>query len=62
MNRLELRELCRLEIDRRIDRMHELCLNGKSKEATALYLEIQEWVVQNEELEVVSLEYISDIL
>jgi hypothetical protein len=37
-------------------------LNGKSKEATALYLEIQEWVVQNEELEVVSLEYISDIL
>lgn len=61
MNQLELRDLCKNEVDRRIDRMHELCLNGNSKDATALYLEIREWVV-DQQLEVVSLEYISDIL
>lgn len=61
MNRLELKNLCKNEVDRRIDRMHELCLNGNSKDATALYLEIREWVV-DKQLEVVSLEYISDIL
>lgn len=61
MNQLELKDLCKNEVDRRIDRMHELCLNGNSKDATALYLEIREWVV-DQQLEVVSLEYISDIL
>ena len=61
MNQLELKNLCKNEVDRRIDRMHELCLNGNSKDATALYLEIREWVV-DKQLEVVSLEYISDIL
>ncbi len=61
MNQLELKDLCKNEVDRRIDRMHELCLNGNSKDATALYLEIREWVV-DKQLEVVSLEYISDIL
>ena len=62
MNQIDLKNLCQNEIDRRIDRMHELCLNGQTKEATALYLEIQEWIVQDQELEVISLEYISDVL
>jgi hypothetical protein len=37
--------------------MHELCADGRSDDATALYLEIQEWVVQNENIEVMSLDY-----
>jgi hypothetical protein len=61
MNQVELRNFCANEIDRRIDRMHELCLNGRTKDATALYLEIQEWIV-DDQMNVVSLEYISDSL
>lgn len=62
MSQLQLMNLCKDEINHRIDRMHELCLNGKGKDATALYLEIREWVVDKESIEVTSLEDLSKLL
>jgi hypothetical protein len=61
MNKLELRNLCKKEIDDRIDRMHYLCSDGRSDDATALYLEIQEWVIESENIEVMSLDYITGL-
>jgi hypothetical protein len=46
-------------INNHIDRMHELCDCGKIKDAESVYSEIRDWVIQKENLEVLSLEYIS---
>jgi hypothetical protein len=39
--------------------MHDLCAEGRSNDAAALYAEIQDWVVNNTEIEVMSLDYIN---
>ncbi len=39
--------------------MHELCDEGRIKDAESVYGEIRDWVIQKENLEVLSLEYIS---
>jgi hypothetical protein len=57
MNQTQMKKMCQNQVDNIIDRMHELCADGRSDDATALYLEIQEWVVQNENIEVMSLDY-----
>jgi hypothetical protein len=41
--------------------MHELCADGRSSDAAALYAEIQDWIVNNTEIEVMSLDYINGI-
>lgn len=40
--------------------MHILCDEGRIQDAESVYSEIRNWVVQKENLEVLSLEYISD--
>jgi hypothetical protein len=39
--------------------MHELCDDGRIKDAESVYSEIRDWVIQKENLQVLSLEYIS---
>ena len=38
--------------------MHTLCEEGKFIDAQSVYSEIRDWVIQKENLEVLSLEYI----
>ena len=59
MNQLQLKRMCQLRVDSIIDRMHDLCAEGRSDDAKALYEEIQDWVVNNTEIEVMSLDYIN---
>ena len=54
--------MCQKQIDDVVDRMHYLCADGRSDDAAALYSEIQEWVVKKTEIEVMSLDYIEDML
>ncbi len=56
-----MRNICQKGVDDIIDRMHDLCADGRSDDAAALYAEIQDWVVQKTDLEVMSLEYIGDV-
>lgn len=39
--------------------MHELCDNSNVDDAKSVYEEIREWVIQKENLEVLSLDYIN---
>lgn len=59
MNQTELKKMCQKQIDDVVDRMHYLCADGRSIDAAALYSEIQEWVVKNTEIEVMSIDYIN---
>ncbi len=59
MNQLQLKQMCQQRVDSIIDRMHDLCAEGRSNDAAALYAEIQDWVVNNTEIEVMSLDYIN---
>lgn len=61
MNSVQMRNICQKGVDDIIDRMHDLCADGRSDDAAALYAEIQDWVVQKTDLEVMSLEYIGDV-
>jgi hypothetical protein len=56
-----MHNICQRGIDDIIDRMHDLCADGRSDDAAALYSEIQDWIVQKNELEVISLEYLGNI-
>ncbi len=59
MNNLKVKKVCNKLIEQHIDRMHELCDEGRIKEAESVYSEIRDWVIQKENLEVLSLDYIS---
>ena len=61
MNSIQLHQLCKEGVDNIIDRMHDLCAEGRAGDAAALYEEIQDWIIQKDELEVMSLEYINDV-
>jgi len=61
MNSVQMHNICQRGIDDIIDRMHDLCADGRSDDAAALYSEIQDWIVQKNELEVISLEYLGNI-
>jgi hypothetical protein len=50
--------MCQNIVDDVIDRMHDLCSEGRADDAAALYTEIQDWVVQKTDIEVMSLDYI----
>ena len=51
--------MCQVQVDNVIDRMHNLCAEGRSDDAKALYEEIRDWVVNNTEIEIMSLDYIN---
>lgn len=57
--KLHIKKMCNNIIDDRIDRMHTLCIEGNSKDAESVYSEIRDWVIQKENLEVLSLDYIN---
>ena len=61
MNRSQLKQMCQNHVDNVIDRMHDLCADGRSDDAAALYAEIQDWVVKRTDIEVMSLDYINGI-
>ena len=58
MNQAHMKRMCQTQVDNIIDRMHELCNEGRTDDAAALYAEIQDWVVQKTNIEVMSLDYI----
>jgi hypothetical protein len=58
MNPTQMQMLCQNRVDSIIDRMHELCAQGRTKDAQALYDEIRDWVVQKEDIQVLSLDYL----
>ena len=60
MNPTQMRNLCQKGIDDIIDRMHDLCADGRSDDAQALYDEIRDWVVKKYDIEVMSLEYLGE--
>ena len=62
MNQTQMRRMCQNRVDDIIDRMHDLCNEGRTEDAAALYAEIQDWVVNNTEIEVMSLNYINGML
>lgn len=47
-------------IDQHIDRMHTLCESGQVEDAYSVYNEIRDWVIKKENLQILSLHYISD--
>lgn len=59
MTHLKVKEVCNSLIQQHIDRMHELCDEGRNVDAESVYSEIRDWVIQKENLELLSLEYIS---
>ncbi len=60
MNQCQMKQMCENQVENIIERMHELCADGRSDDATALYLEIQDWVINNKNIQVMSLPYISE--
>jgi hypothetical protein len=59
MNDLKVKKVCNSLIEQHINRMHELCDEDRIKDAESVYGEIRDWVIQKENLEVLSLDYIS---
>ena len=59
MNNLKVKKVCNSLIEQHINRMHELCDEGRIKDAESVYSEIRDWVIQKENLKVLSLDYIS---
>jgi len=57
--KLQIKKICNDIINDRINRMHVLCDEGNFIDAQSVYSEIRDWVIQKENLEVLSLEYIS---
>lgn len=62
MNSTQMQRFCQKQVDSMIDRMHTLCAEGRSEDAAALYAEIQDWVVQKTNLEVMSLDYLNEVV
>ena len=60
MNHLKVKEVCNSLIQQHIDRMHILCDQGKICDAESVYSEIRDWVIQEENSEVLSLDYLSE--
>lgn len=59
MKNLKVKKVCNNIIDQHINRMHQLCDEKRIQDAESVYSEIRDWVIQKENLEVLSLEYIS---
>jgi hypothetical protein len=59
MNPTQMQSFCQKRVDDIIDRMHDLCAEGRSEDAQALYDEIRDWVVENTDIQVLSLDYLN---
>jgi hypothetical protein len=49
-------------IDNILKRMYDLCADGRSEDASALYSEIQEWVISELNTDIITLDYIEGVL
>lgn len=58
MSNLKTKKICNTLIQQHIDRMHDLCDEKRIEDAEAVYSEIRDWIIQKENLEVLSLEYV----
>jgi len=56
---LHLKKICNNTIQQHINRMCDLCEEGRVRDAECIYSEIRDWVIQKENLEVLSLDYIN---
>jgi hypothetical protein len=56
---LHIKKICNNTIQQHINRMCDLCEEGRARDAECIYSEIRDWVIQKENLEVLSLDYIS---
>ena len=61
MSSTQIQETCSKVVDDVIDRMHDLCAEGRAQDAIALYDEIRDWVIQKDNIDVISLEYLDDL-
>lgn len=61
MHSPKIRETCSQVVDEIIDRLHILCSDGRSKDAQALYDEIRDWIVNKTDIDVLSLEYLTEV-
>ena len=59
--KLKLKKMCQDQVDNVVDRMHDLCEDGRSDDARALYEEIQDWVISNPKIDVIYMDYINGI-
>jgi len=59
MNDSKGKIICNELIEQHINRMHQLCDDNRVKDAESVYSEIRDWVIQKENLEILSLEYIN---
>lgn len=50
-----LQTACSKVVDDAIDRMHELVAENRATDAVAVYEEIKDWLIQKEDLDVLSL-------
>jgi len=54
--------MCQEMIDNILKRMYDLCADGRSEDASALYSEIQEWVISELNTDIITLDYIEGVL
>ena len=59
MKNLKIKKICNSTIKHHIDRMQSLCDEGRVKDAESIYVEIRDWIVEKENLTILSLEYIN---
>ena len=55
-----LQTACSKVVDDAIDRMHELVAENRATDAIAVYEEIKDWLVQKEDLDVLSLIHLEE--
>lgn len=55
---MRIYDFCKQTVDNHIDRMHYLCDIGDTDAASALHEEIREWIIEKNNIEVISLEYL----
>ena len=60
MKKTKIKKICDTAIQYHIDRMQDLCDEGRAEDAFCVYGEIRDWIIQKDNLEVISLEYIND--
>lgn len=62
MTQMNVKKTCNATIQQHIDRMHTLCEEERVQDAKSVYEEIRDWVIQKENIEVLSLGYINEFI
>lgn len=62
MTQMNVKKTCNATIQQHIDRMHTLCEEERVEDAKSVYEEIRDWVIQKENIEVLSLGYINEFI